>query len=76
MNYNETTLFNVYAHFGAWALGPTYWPKKKDFTNHYMYYTREYDRVYVKHGLKPSSGKMVVGSDADRKAGELLLGKR
>ena len=65
--YNETLLFNPYAHFEAWATVPRAFAGGKKAVGHNnsrLYYVRDFDSVLVKHGLSDESQDMVVRSGA------------
>ena len=69
--YNDTVVFNPYAHFGAWEAEPrahkghALGTGRASEANSRVYYVREYDSVLVKHGLSDKSDDVVVeGGDA------------
>ena len=75
--YNETLLFNPYAHFGAWATGPRASQSAgggevreagRD-SNVRLYHVRDFDSVLVKHGVSDASPDLVVGAGGGAASG-------
>ena len=58
--YNETLLFNPYAHFGAWAAVPRSLGDQYRAENSRLYYIRDFKDVLVKHGLSDASRDVLV----------------
>ena len=58
--YNDTRLFNPYAHFGAWASVPWAAGSTGPLNNSRTYYIRDLHRVPVKHALSDKSRDAVV----------------
>ncbi|KAL8601132.1 hypothetical protein ACOMHN_002939 [Nucella lapillus] len=60
MMYNETLLFNPYAHFGAWALAPRAALATGLWNNSQLFHVREFSRVFLRHVLSHQSPDAVL----------------
>ncbi|XP_076466180.1 uncharacterized protein LOC143297648 [Babylonia areolata] len=58
--YNDTLLFNPYAHFGAWALAPRAALHTEMWNNSRMYYVRDFSKVPIQHAVSDQSQDAVV----------------
>ena len=86
--YNDTRLFNPYAHFGAWAGVPRAVGGRHYVNNSRTYYVRDVYRVPVKHVLSDESHDMLTvqgsgkrstddaGVTFDSSAPPVFLGRR
>ncbi|XP_070197181.1 uncharacterized protein [Littorina saxatilis] len=86
MMYNETLLFNPYAHFGAWAAAPRAASGSSGgrLNNSHLYFIRDFDHnVVVKHALSEASQDIVTDKRGgapitrfDRSAPPVFVGQR
>ena len=86
--YNDTRLFNPYAHFGAWASVPRAVSAGGHPNNSKTYYIRDFHSVAVKHALSDTSRDAVsvlsnngaskhgVGVTFDPSTPPVFLGRR
>ena len=86
--YNDTRLFNPYAHFGAWASVPRAVSAGGHLNNSRTYYIRDFFTVPVRHMLTEKSSDKVnlygstetskhgVGMTFDPSAPPVFLGRR
>ncbi|XP_076444367.1 uncharacterized protein LOC143282563 [Babylonia areolata] len=58
--YNDTPLFNPYAHFGAWALAPRAALQTGLWNNSRLYYVRDFSKVLIQHAVSDQSTDVVV----------------
>ncbi|XP_076443280.1 uncharacterized protein LOC143281889 [Babylonia areolata] len=58
--YNDTPLFNPYAHFGAWGLAPRAALQTGLWNNSRLYYARDFSKVLIQHAVSDQSTDAVV----------------